>query len=1069
MRRLVLLGLLAAMVPIAGAARRVTVAQLEQTLSGEVAAHRADAEVARQLGELELSERLTGATLDRFAGKLALGPRMALALQLLADRSAFLDPPADELPATAFPDPAAQQRMMDAARGYVAEVLPRLPNFFATRTTNRFDDTPQVLVKGDWPVRAGLHLAGTSTREITFRDGREIQDPAPDTSAAPASASAHHPQQELGLHSWGEFGPELSVILTDTAKGTVTFDHWEQASTGLVAVYRYAVPRAVSHYTVDYCCVSEEEISGTSSLWTFTSRRSGQGGLNVLPALAFHTFTETPGYHGSLLIDPASGAILRIALEAELSNGDPLLRAATVVEYGPVAIGDRRFICPVRSLAFSVEEAGNKSGSEGNTTVTGTRAAEDAWTSQLSRAAKAPILLINETSFTHYRRLGSSMRIMADTAGQASSAPGLPGPASASPVSPPTDSTATAAGTAPPSPRQAAADQAVHTPPPSVAQPEPAPVAPPPVQPAAAEPVIAEVSLSAATGIPDEPSHAAPPGQGGFQLKLTSRLVDVGIVAYDKKGHPVRDLRAEDFEVYDNGRRQEVRFFSRYLGEPAAAPPADAAPDRTFANRPANASAGLSASTNPETGATVLLIDEGHIAWGDLTHAREEMLKFLAGLVPGERVGLYTMTRTGFRVLVEITADHAALAAGLKGFTPQAQSVLQAQDEEMRNRQQFNEVHNPSDLDFVNGNHVDKPDDQNPVDPQFMALGSDPARASLILLAGVARHLAAIPGHKSLVWVSTDNVFVDWENQAVGVDRGPKPIDSFALHAQEAMNEAHVAVFPLDVSQLEGGAIGADVRTRNVELTQAAAENATLGGTNKAPRNMTPGRITAEMQQDIHPIQGPIRQVADATGGRSIRRAGDLAAALAGVVEDGHATYMVSFTPQGPADGEYHNITVKLAGKHPGLTLRYRTGYLFEKEPGTLKERFKQAVWRPRDVSEIAVTSAVESMTSGANLKIGIAASDLGLAEQAGRWEDKLDIFLIQRDDAGQHAQIEGQTLGLRLKPSTYQNLLAGGVPFERFVQMKPGMASLRVLVVDENSGRMGSITIPSTALGAGH
>jgi hypothetical protein len=79
---------------------------------------------------------------------------------------------------------------------------------------------------------------------------------------------------------------------------------------------------------------------------------------------------------------------------------------------------------------------------------------------------------------------------------------------------------------------------------------------------------------------------------------------------------------------------------------------------------------------------------------------------------------------------------------------------------------------------------------------------------------------------------------------------------------------------------------------------------------------------------------------------------------------------------------------------------------------------------------------------------------------------DKLDIFFIQRDDAGIRAQVEGQTLGLRLKSSTYQNLMATGIPFNHVVQMKPGMASLRVLVVDENSGRMGSVTIPAPALG---
>ena len=80
---------------------------------------------------------------------------------------------------------------------------------------------------------------------------------------------------------------------------------------------------------------------------------------------------------------------------------------------------------------------------------------------------------------------------------------------------------------------------------------------------------------------------------------------------------------------------------------------------------------------------------------------------------------------------------------------------------------------------------------------------------------------------------------------------------------------------------------------------------------------------------------------------------------------------------------------------------------------------------------------------------------------------DRLDIFFIQRDDAGLKAQVEGQTLGLRLRPGTYQNLLAAGVPFEHFVRLGAGTASLRIVVVDENSGRMGSVTIPAAALEA--
>ena len=149
--------------------------------------------------------------------------------------------------------------------------------------------------------------------------------------------------------------------------------------------------------------------------------------------------------------------------------------------------------------------------------------------------------------------------------------------------------------------------------------------------------------------------------------------------------------------------------------------------------------------------------------------------------------------------------------------------------------------------------------------------------------------------------------------------------------------------------------------------------------------------------------------------------------------------------------------------------MHYRTGYLYTKEAGTLKERFQQAVWLPVDANQVAVTAKVVSMDAGADVKIEIAAGDLGLEESAGRWADKLDIFFIQRDDAGLHAQVEGQTLGLRLQSSTYQNLLASGLPCERIVPIKPATSSLRILVVDENTGRMGSVTIPAAALQATH
>jgi hypothetical protein len=343
-------------------------------------------------------------------------------------------------------------------------------------------------------------------------------------------------------------------------------------------------------------------------------------------------------------------------------------------------------------------------------------------------------------------------------------------------------------------------------------------------------------------------------------------------------------------------------------------------------------------------------------------------------------------------------------------------------------------VHSTADLNSVNGNFNDVPDAQQTVDPILRTMGSNPGRASLIILRMVARHLSAVPGHKNLVWVSSDNVFADWRSNQVAIDKSPKEVDSFAMHAQEAMNDAHVAVYPMDVSQLETSAISADIRTRNVELNQAAADTASLNGGSVAT-NLCSG---PQHRRDAaghapHPGTHPHGGRCHGRPRHSPRRR--LAAALNGVVEDGHATYMVSFSPQGCGrrsvpqhHGQAHRQAQRRYSALPNR-LSLREGTSLAQRPlsaGCLASHGCERDCRhgrmpPRKARDAEPQAWHRGRRSGS-------------PQQAGLWMDKLDIFFIQRDDAGIKAQVEGQTLGLRLKPATYQNLLASGVPFEHFV-----------------------------------
>jgi hypothetical protein len=291
-------------------------------------------------------------------GQYKLGAHVQMILQQIADRSALLKLPSDEEIPRPAPDPDSQNALFNAARDYVFGKLSHLPDFVATRTTTTFDDT-QAPFKF---VQAGIDSAGfrhrdTVQKQITFRDGKEILESV-------SGAASESPRSEF--ESQGEFGTQAAVVLMDIEEGSISFDHWEDTMGGIAAVYQYSVPRRSSHYEITDRC--EEHAS----------------------------FHDIPGYHGSIALAPRSGAILRITLQAESNKGDPISHVASVIEYGPVVIGNRRSICPLRSLAFMVQEANA--------------------CSHGGHKLQKPITMVNQTIFSNYHRFGSSSTMIFDEA-----------------------------------------------------------------------------------------------------------------------------------------------------------------------------------------------------------------------------------------------------------------------------------------------------------------------------------------------------------------------------------------------------------------------------------------------------------------------------------------------------------------------------------------------------------------------------------------------------------------------------------------------------------------------------
>jgi VWFA-related protein len=1044
MRKLAFLLLLVGIALPAFAVKPVTVEQLERMLAS--AQSKPDAEVARLLSDLELTERLNSARLKQLQTNLP-GERSQLALIALADTSAFLDLPSTDIPATATPDLATQRRMMSMTVDYLGKTLPLLPNLFAARDTLRFETRPsQFQDAGD----DTLHAAGKSRVTVLYRDGREFVD-----AGADKDKKAQAPDK--GLTTWGEFGPIMGTVVMDAARSRMVWRRWELGAGGPQAVFHYSVPKEKSHYDVRLCCIAES--------YGFE--------INVL--------SQRVGYHGEITVDPDSGTILRLTLLADVEPGNPIGEAAIAVEYGPVEIGGKTYFCPVRGIALaqSPDLKALRSALPPPSIPGSSATLPTLKNASLSVLAQSPRqTLLNDVAFREFHLFRSDSRVITGNEPEAASHPSAP------PLTVSTTPETTPSAAPPKLAEETAVDSSTIFSKPSgatataMAAPSAGMVADLP-----SEPVIPEITVTNATGLPSAPALPESGADSAVTLRLTARLVDVPLVALDKKGRPITNLKPEDLEIYDEGRKVDIRSFVQAGGGQVSppAPGASSAPDvpHAYSNHTV---APVKTASHDQQGNSIILLIDNNLSFDDLSNVREQMIRFLNGLHQNENVALYIMRTGGVQILRDATTDHDLIAKTLANWTPNAQNISLGQEQEARNRQTMEYVGGVEDLLSVNG-HSESDSELNlmPLGAQLRELGDNPGRDALFTLALLARQLASIPGHKSLVWIASDNVLADWNNASPNIDKGARITDSSVLRAQEAMNDAHVSVYPLDASRLEAGGVDASIGNRNVELNPVVPTDPRIIASQTGPElragadvnidqghDLHPGRAFAQMLQDLHPIQGAYRELADATGGRVFRRASDIVSEFNSVAADGRATYLLSFTPSQAADGKYHLIKITVAGRKD-VNLRYRSGFFYREEATTIKDRFRDAIFQPEDATEIALTADPLPESNGRTFKLGIAATDLEIAQKDTFWTDKLDIYLVQREVTGTKANVTGQTLGLRLKPATYQQYLRDGIPFNQVVEPARGVGSVRIVVVDENSGRMGSVTVPAAALPANH
>lgn len=230
-------------------------------------------------------------------------------------------------------------------------------------------------------------------------------------------------------------------------------------------------------------------------------------------------------------------------------------------------------------------------------------------------------------------------------------------------------------------------------------------------------------------------------------LKVETKVVLVDTVVTDKKGNYVRDLTQNDFKVWEDGKEQPVTSFSQ---EDANADPSHAAKHYM-----------------------VLFFDNSTMEFGDQAKAREAAAKFIdANAGPNRLIAIAEFGGT-LRIAQNFTADSDRL-------------------KKVVSRTKFSTVNpNAPSPDLASAGAPQTP---QMVDPMgFSNMEADfGARSVFMALRGLAKGLAAAPGRKTLVLLSSGfPMTLELESELNAV------ID--------ACNKSNVAVYPIDVRGLVAG------------------------------------------------------------------------------------------------------------------------------------------------------------------------------------------------------------------------------------------------------------------------
>jgi len=533
------------------------------------------------------------------------------------------------------------------------------------------------------------------------------------------------------------------------------------------------------------------------------------------------------------------------------------------------------------------------------------------------------------------------------------------------------------------------------------------------------------------------PSSAA--DEPRVEFRSQSVLVQVPVVVTDRSGNHVHGLKKEDFNIFENGKPVSVSVFEDLTASNTALTPPAAAPGQ-FRN--------LTLQGPQPRNIVVVALDTVNTPFMDQAYGRHELVKFLSqNLNSGQVLALMLITSHGLRVVQGITGDPDRLMQALKkagGEITRLETVSTDAQADAATGDMPVTTFNPSSDPFAALDSFIEYGDA--VEAQFMQQNA--IETTMDAFLGISYALSGVPGRKSLIWATGGFPFT--------ID-SPATVPGGYLsllyeRTMLALNEAEISVYPVDVRGLVNNSMFAE-----------GNRTGSVSGLN-ASRQLTNRMWLQQSKFDT------LNDFADMTGGKAFYNTNDVAGSFKRAADDGSSYYMLGYyldTKNNKAG--WRKLQVKLDRKD--VELRARTGFFVTNatmNPMLTRDLdMANALHSPIEGTGVPVTVEWVTVASEGDKRKAVFFAHMPAGslsfDPGGRDQLNFDFAALAFDKSGKEA---GQALQRFTKPVPAEQLAsvkANGVGFRNALELSPGKYTVRFVVRDNVTGKVGSVTAPLT------